>query len=104
VNYNGTLVRLTPGDRGGSGEVTLTPAVQLGLSVTALPEGLVFDEAGNLWLALSAGKFGRLGPSQLTSSGNKTPEVILSSPDVGYAGSFALYPAPANLPLYHRLP
>ncbi|PTL80360.1 hypothetical protein DAT35_30325 [Vitiosangium sp. GDMCC 1.1324] len=104
VNYNGTLARLTPADQSGSGTVTTTPAVQIGLSVTALPDGLVFDESGNLWLALSAGKFGRLGPGQLTSSGNKAPEVIISSADVGYAGWFSLYPAPANLPLFHRLP
>ncbi|HYH96351.1 hypothetical protein [Hyalangium sp.] len=104
VNFNGTLARLTPADQQGSGTVTLTPSVMVGLAVTALPEGIVFDEAGNLWLALRQGEFGRLGASQLTSSGDKTPEVILRSPDVGYTGWFALYPAPAHLPLYHRLP
>jgi sugar lactone lactonase YvrE len=104
VNYNGTLARLTPADQAGSSSASLTPTVQVGLSVTALPDGLLFDESGNLWLALSAGQFGRLGPSQLTSSGSKTPEVFITSPDVGYAGWFSIYPAPANLPLYHRLP
>jgi hypothetical protein len=104
VNFNGPLVRLTPTDQQGSGTVTLTPEVQIGLTVSGLPVGLVFDEAGNLWFALRAGEFGRLGPGQLTSSGNKEPEIILKSPDVGYAGWFSFYPAPANLPLYHRLP
>jgi len=104
VNFNGTLARLTPADQQGSGNLILTPSVQVGLTVTALPDGIVFDESGNLWLALKAGEFGRLGPAQLTSSGDKTPEAILSSSDVGYAGWFSLYPAPANLPLYHRLP
>lgn len=104
VNFNGTIARLTPADQAGSGALALTPAVQVGLSVTALPDGLVFDESGSLWLALSQGKFGRLGSSQLTSSGSKTPEVVISSPDVGYTGWFSLYPAPAHLPLYHRLP
>ncbi|MBN1205304.1 MAG: hypothetical protein JXB05_10300 [Myxococcaceae bacterium] len=104
VNFNGTITRLTPADQAGSGSVTLTPEVQIGLSVTALPEGLVFDESGGLWFAHSAGRFGRLGSSQLTSSGSKTPEIVISSPDAGYTGWFAAYPAPANLPLYHRLP
>lgn len=104
VNFGGTLARITPAEQQGSGSIIFTPSVQVGLTVTALPDGIVFDEAGNLWLALSAGEFGRLAPAQLTSSGNKTPEVILRSPDVGYTGWFSFYPAPANLPLYHRLP
>jgi streptogramin lyase len=104
VNFNGTLARITPTEQQGSGSITLTPAVQIGLTVTGLPEGIVFDESQNLWFALSVGEFGRLGPGQLTSSGDKTPEVMIHSPDTGYAGWFALYPAPAKLPLYHRLP
>jgi streptogramin lyase len=104
VDFNGTITRLTPADQAGSGSVRLTPTVQVSLSVTALPDGLTFDESGNLWLALSAGQFGSLGRSQLTSSGTKTPEVFITSPDVGYTSWFSIYPAPANLPLYHRLP
>jgi sugar lactone lactonase YvrE len=104
VNFNGTLTRLTPADQQGSGTQILTPTVQIGTTVTSLPEGLVFDESGNLWFALRTGEFGRLGPGQLTSSGDKTPEVIIHSPDTGYAGWLSLYPAPAKLPLYHRLP
>lgn len=104
VNFDGTITRIAPADQAGSGSLSVTPAVQVGLTVTALPDGLVFDESGNLWLALDAGKFGRLGAGQLTSSGSKTPEVVISSSDVGYAGWLSLYPAPAHLPLYHRLP
>jgi sugar lactone lactonase YvrE len=104
VNYNGVLARLTPSDQSGTGTVTLTPEVQLSLNVSALPVGLVFDESGALWFAQRAGEFGRLGPEQLTSSGTKAAEVVITSPDVGYAGWFMSYPAPANLPLYHRLP
>jgi streptogramin lyase len=104
VNFNGTLARLTPSDQGGSGTVIVTPAVQIGLTVSALPDGLVFDESGNLWFAHSVGKFGRLNASMLTSSGEKDPDIVITSPDVGYSGWFSFYPAPANLPLYHRLP
>jgi hypothetical protein len=104
VNFNGTLARFTPAEQAGTGTATLIPQVVVGLTVTALPKGIVFDESGGLWLALRQNEFGRLGPSQLTTSGDKTPETVIRSPDVGYAGWFAAFPAPANLPLYHRLP
>jgi streptogramin lyase len=108
VSFDRIIAKLTPEEQSGTGEVTLTPSVQLALSVAALPAGIAFDESGGLWLAYSAGKFARLAPEQLTGishPGNPTiPERIIESPDVGYAGSFALYPAPAALPLYHRLP
>jgi sugar lactone lactonase YvrE len=104
VNYDGTIAKLPAADLAGTGSKQLTPAIQIKLSVTALAEGIAFDESGGLWLAGSAGNFLRLGPTQLTSGGDKTPEVIITSPDVGYASWFALYPAPAALPLYHRLP
>lgn len=104
VNFSGTFARLTPTDQQGSGEVRLTPAVQIGLTVTALPEGLVFDEGRGMWFALRTGEFGRLDPGQLMSSGDKTPTTVITSSDVGYAGWFSFYPAPADLPLYHRLP
>jgi sugar lactone lactonase YvrE len=104
VNYDGTLARLTPDDLAGTGDKSVTPAVQVGLDVAALPNGIAFDESGGLWLAYAQGKFARLAASQLTASGKQPPQTIISSPDVGYAGWLALYPAPAALPLYHRVP
>ncbi|KFE62726.1 hypothetical protein [Hyalangium minutum] len=102
--FDGTFARLTPADQQGSGEVTLTPSVLISLTVTALPDGIVFDEGRGMWFALRAGEFGRFGPDQLLSSGEKSPTTVITSPDVGYAGWFSFYPAPADLPLYHRLP
>ena len=104
VTYDGPIVRLTPTDLAGAGGKTVTPAVQINPDVLALTEGLAFDEAGGLWVASSMGKFVRLGPTQLAASGNVTPATVISSPDVGYASWFALYPAPAATPLAHRLP
>ena len=104
VNYSGTLARLTATDRAGTGATVVTPEVQVSPDVASLPEGIAFDEQGDLWLAYTMGTFVRLTAAQLATSGPKTPATIISSPDVDYAGSFALYPAPANLPLYHRLP
>ncbi len=104
VNYDGVFARLTTADQGGTGTKTITPAVQITTSVTGLPEGVAFDESGGLWMALSQGKFGRLPASLLTASGQPTPDVIVTSADVGSATSVAFYPAPAALPLFDALP
>ena len=102
VNYDGPIARFTPAERAASGMVT--PGVLLNTDVTALPEGLAFDEGGGLWVANQGGSFGRFGPDQLTTSSADGPERIVTSADVGSAGSPALFPAPAGLPLYSSLP
>jgi len=43
-------------------------------------------------------------PEQLTSGGEKIPSTIITSADVMSAGDFALFPAPAGLPLFHSWP
>jgi len=102
------VYRLTPSDQSGSGSETLTPSPQVSIPVGALLEGKAFDEGGGLWISYSAGKFARLSPAQLatssTSGSPTTPERIITSASIGYAGGLALYPAPAGLPLYHKLP
>ena len=70
----------------------------------ALPEGIAFDDRGGLWLAYSAGKLARLGSAQLAASASVTPEIVISSPDIAYAGWFGIYPAAAGTPLYHHIP
>ncbi|GIW31892.1 MAG: hypothetical protein KatS3mg071_2066 [Meiothermus sp.] len=100
--------RLTPTDQSGSGSKTLTPAIQVSVPVSAVLEGMAFDEDGGLWITYEAGKFARLSPAQLgtsSTSGSPTiPERVITSSSIGSAGGLALYPAPAGLPLYHRLP
>jgi streptogramin lyase len=108
-DFGGNVIyRLTPADQGGAGAKTVTPGVQVTLSVGALLEGMAFDEAGGLWTATGAGKFARLAPAQLGVSTGPgaptTPETVISSADVGYIGNLAFYPAPAALPLHHALP
>ncbi len=101
------IAQLTPNDLMGTGSKTLTPEVQVTLTVTALLTDLVFDESGHLWTAYSQGKLGRLSPTQLNTSGTKTPEVVITSSSIdlmSHAEGLAFYPAPANLPLYHDLP
>ena len=62
------------------------------------------DQGGGLWFADRAGRFACLGASQLTASGTVIPNIVIASPDLGSAGWFALYPAPAFTPLAHALP
>ena len=104
VNFGGTVAKLTPADIAGTGTKTVTPALQITTDVLSLPHGIVFDEPGGLWLAYSAGKFARLGPTQLTASGSVTPEVVITSPDVAYADWFGFYPGPGWSPLGDSLP
>jgi hypothetical protein len=104
VNYDGILARLTPADLAGTGSKTITPSVQIALDVRSLPLGIAFDEFGGLWFADSVGRFACLGASQLTASGTFAPQIIIDSLDLGYAGWFAIYPAPAFTPLAHALP
>jgi sugar lactone lactonase YvrE len=104
VNYGGTIARLAYADLQGSGTKTITPAIQIITDVLSTPIGLAFDEEGGLWLAYSAGKFARLAPSQLTASGVVTPQIVITSADLGYAGWFAIYPAPVDSWLAHWLP
>ncbi len=102
------LYRLTSSNQSGSGNQTLTPSIQVSVPVGAVLEGMAFDEGGGLWITYSAGKFARLSSTQLgtssTSGSPTTPERIITSSSIGNAGGLALYPAPASLPLFHKLP
>jgi sugar lactone lactonase YvrE len=103
VDYDGTIAMIDTGSLAMTGTLTMTPTIQLVTDVTALPSGIAFDELGGLWLAYSAGKFARLSSSQLTTTGPVTPATIITSGDLGSAGWFAIYPAPAVTPLAHAL-
>src|SRR5262245_40028929 len=104
VNYDGTIARLTPSEQAGTGSKTITPGIQITTDVLTLPEGIAFDQDGGLWLDHGVNEFARLGPLQLQLSGPAAPDIVVTSPDVGAAAWFAVYPAPAFTPLYHRLP
>ncbi|NVJ17661.1 hypothetical protein [Myxococcus sp. AM010] len=103
VSYgaSGVVVRLTPADQEGSGAVSVVPSIQIDAGG---PKEVAFDEGGGLWMAYDSGRISRLSPSQLSVSGAPTPDVVISSPDLGATHGVAVYPAPANLPLFHRLP
>ncbi len=92
----------------GTGPRTATPLVRISLSVSAVLEGLAFDEGGGLWLPYSAGKLARLAPAQLTvstGSGAPTvPDTIITGASLGSALGPAFYPAAKGTPLFHALP
>lgn len=107
IDFGGNLLaKIEAADLAGTGEIGLVAGETLALSVSALLERPAFDESGGLWLALDQNRFGRLAPAQLTLSTTAgaptTPETIITSPSMGYANRMAFYPAPADLPLYHR--
>ena len=104
VNYDGTIASITPSQQTGTGAKTIAPAIQVATDVSTLPVGIAFDQDGGLWLAHEAGKFARFDAAQLTASGSAAPATVVASPDLGFATWFAVYPAPANLPLFHKVP
>jgi sugar lactone lactonase YvrE len=104
VNYDGTIAAIPVADQQGTGTKMITPAIQITTDVLTLPVGMAFDQDGGLWVAYAAGQFARFDSTQLGASGAVAPSTIISSPDVGYASWFAVYPAPAFTPLYHKVP
>lgn len=92
VGYFGpnVIARFTAGDLRVSGEVT--PAIQLGLSVGALLEGLTFDESGAMWVPGESGQVLRLAPGQLRESGSVAPSVVLTPTGLRYGVGLAVNP------------
>lgn len=100
----GDFFRVRADDLRGTGEATVQPAVRVTVGVLHIINGFAFDEGGGLWASSVAGSIFRLPPSQLAASDSVTPELVITSSDIGSARNLTLYPAPAALPLYHALP
>ena len=103
-----TFFQVRASDLAGTGSATVTAAVSIVVDVLAVLDRPAFDDAGGLWFAYRAGRIARLSPAQLMTSvpagSAPTPEVVLTSPDIGSAKSVAFFPAAAGLPLYHSVP
>lgn len=104
VNYDGTIARFSTADQAGTGSKMITPSIVITTDVATLPVGIAFDQSGGLWMAHEVNKFARFDATQLAASGSVTPSIFITSDDVGSAAWFAMYPAPAGLPLYHTVP
>jgi hypothetical protein len=105
ANYN--FGKLTAAQLTGAGARSLAPVNHVSIGVTALPQGPAFDETGRLWFG-TGGTVGRLSAAQMATNSTYaapvTPEVVVTSGSLGSAQDVAFYPAPAGLPLRHRLP
>jgi sugar lactone lactonase YvrE len=97
-----------PSEQTGTGMRNATPTVRISIPVSAVLEGLAFDEGGGLWFPFSATRLARLSPSQLTVStgaGSPTmPDTIVTGSSLGSAQGPAFFPAPKGTPLFHALP
>jgi sugar lactone lactonase YvrE len=98
------VARLVPADLAGTGSVTMTPAIQIGIDVTALLEEIAIDESDGLWITYKNGQVARLAPAQLAASADVTPATIVNATSLGSPKGMAFFPAPAALPLYSALP
>lgn len=107
IDFGGNIVsKLGAAALEAPGARAVVPEISIALGVSALLERPAFDESGGLWIALDRGRFGRLAPEQLSTSSTSDaptePATIITSPSMGYANRMAFFPAPADLPLYHR--
>lgn len=96
--FGPNVIAMIPASQQGT-SVTVTPEIQITLSVGVLLHSLAFDENGGLWTALASGKFGMLSPEQLRTGSKIKPDVIITSPELKYASGLAFYPLPEGLPL-----
>lgn len=105
ANYN--FGKLTAAQLTGTGTRNVAPVNYISIGVSALPHAPALDESGRLWFGTGA-TVGRLSVAQMsantTYAAPTAAEVVLSSADLGAAQDVAFYPAPAGLPLRHRLP
>ncbi len=106
VGYFGgnTLAHFTAAELSATATASLTPAIQIVVDVTALLEGIAFDEGKGLWLTYKTGQVARFSPTQLTASSSAVPETIVTGTNVGSTASVTFFPAPVGLPLFSAIP
>ena len=68
-----------------------------------LPLGIAFDQDGGLSVAYAVGQFARFDSTQLDASGAVARRPS-SAARTSVPRRFAVYPAPAFTPLYHKVP
>lgn len=97
-----------PSEQTGPGMRNAAPTVRISIPVSAVLEGLAFDEGGGLWFPYSATRLARLSPAQLTVStgaGSPTmPDTVITGSSLGSTQGPAFFPAPKGTPLFHALP
>jgi sugar lactone lactonase YvrE len=95
VGYGSNLVSFTPAQQAATGLV----AGPIALDVSAGTGGFAFDESGGLWCAGDMSKFQRYPKTALGTTGPATPDIVITSSDLGYAETLVLDPSPTWSPL-----
>jgi hypothetical protein len=99
VGFDGILVALTSAQRGASSAV----AGPLTVNVSTGTGGFAFDESGGLWMPGDVGTFKRISKASLTAGGDVTPDIVITSSELGYGESLVLDPSPTWSPLHDWL-
>ena len=71
----------------------------LTVNVATGSAGFVFDQSGGLWYADMMSKFQRIPKASLTAGGDVTPDIVITSTELGYARTLVLDPAPSWSPI-----
>ena len=103
VGYDATLVGFTPAEQT---QPTATAVVEgpLALNVSTGMGGFAFDESGGLWTGGGQpSTFRRFAKASLATAGDATPDIVITSSELGYAETLVLDPAPTWSPLRDAL-
>jgi sugar lactone lactonase YvrE len=95
VGYVSNLVGFTPAQQA----TTALVAGPIALNVSVGTGGFAFDESGGLWCAGDMGIFRRFPKAALAATGDATPDIVITSSELGYAEMLVLDPAPTWSPL-----
>jgi sugar lactone lactonase YvrE len=72
----------------------------IALNISAGTGGFAFDQSGGLWLSGgNPGIFQRLPAAMLAATGDVTPDIVITSSELGYAETLVLDPAPMWSPI-----
>jgi hypothetical protein len=96
VGYVSNVVGFSPAQQAASGNV-MGP---IALNVSSGTGGFAFDESGGLWI--SGGNpsiFRRIPKAMMAATGDVTPDIVITSSDLGYAETLVLDPSPTWSPI-----
>jgi hypothetical protein len=91
VGYLDELVGFTTTQQAASADI----AGPLAVNVSTGTGGFAFDESGGLWFSNNVpSTFQRVAKASLMAGGDVTPDIVITSADLGYAESLVLDPSP----------
>lgn len=99
IGYSGNIVKLTPAQQETSADI----AGPFSINVPGGTGSFAFDESGGLWLSGNAGTIQRLSAASLATAGDVTPDIIITSSEIGDAESIVINPAPTWSPIHDAM-